>query len=294
MARWQATWVANQLESTGSPTELVPIKTLGDVTSGPIGRVGRQGVFTKEIQRALLEGKIDVAVHSLKDLPTEPVEGLALAAVPPREDAGDALVASLAASLEDLPDAARVGSGSARRCAQLLAFRPDCLVADIRGNVDTRLSRLDHGEFDAIILAEAGLRRLGLEQRITQVIPKEVMLPAVGQGALGLETRAEDAQTRQMLVPLDDPTAHQAVLAERAMLATIRGGCLAPVGAWARLDESGQLRLDAIVLSLDGTRRVTASAVGSAEAGEELGFAVAQQLIDQGAADLLADARASG
>ena len=181
LARWQADWVTARLREAGARVEQVLIQTQGDVRSGPIGQLGGQGVFTKEIQRALLERRIDLAVHSLKDLPTEPIDGLQLAAVPPRESAGDVLVASAADTIWDLPPAACVGTGSIRRRAQLLAARPDLAVAEIRGNVDTRLRKLWQGDFAALILAEAGLRRLNLQQHITQVIPKSLMLPAVGQ-----------------------------------------------------------------------------------------------------------------
>jgi hydroxymethylbilane synthase len=232
-------------------------------------------------------------VHSLKDLPTDPVPGLALAAVPPRESTADVLVSNKYTSLEALPPADRVGSGSLRRKTQLLHVRPDLLLAEIRGNVDTRLRKLDDGEYDAIVLAEAGLNRLGLQARIAFVIPRSIMLPAVGQGALGIETRADDARTRDLLAPLDDFATHAAVLAERALLAALRGGCLAPVGAFARL-EGNELLLDSVVLSADGQRRITASGRSNPQAAVELGSRVAEQLIAQGASQLIADARSQG
>jgi hydroxymethylbilane synthase len=291
LARWQAEWVATRLADLGVRTQLVPITTKGDVTSGPLGAMGQQGVFTKEIQRSLVAGEIDLAVHSLKDLPTEPVAGLSLAAVPPREKNHDALVASRAAGLARLPPGARVGTGSIRRRAQLLHLRPDLEVLDIRGNVDTRLRQLDDGRYEAIVLAEAGLTRLGLAHRITQVLPVTWMLPAVGQGALALETRGDDARTRDWVAPLDDADTHAAVTAERSLLAALRGGCLAPVGAWGRV-ESGTLLLDAAVLDPQGQQRVATHCTGPPQDAQRVGQQAAQHLLDQGAAALIAQARA--
>lgn len=291
LARWQAEWVANELAQLQVETEIVFLKTLGDVKAGPIGNVGTQGVFTKEIQRALLDNDVDLAVHSLKDLPTDHTDGLALACVPPRELCGDALIAGEITSLDDLPQNAVVATGSARRRAQLLAYRPDLDVQDLRGNVDTRLQKLkDDDNLHAIILAEAGLRRLGLAEHISQVLPKSIMLPAVGQGALGLEIREDDNETRDALAPMTDQVTHQAVLAERALLRTLRGGCIAPIGAWARL-EGDELKLDGIVLNGDGTKQVTASAAAQPEQCEELGIRTANELLAQGADNLLHDAR---
>ena len=188
LARWQAEWIARQLGERGVEVELVPISTTGDQQHGTIESIGGQGIFTKEIQRALLEGRIDLAVHSLKDLPTDVVPGLCVTAVPERAAVGDVLVCRKWASLDELPQRATLGTGSLRRRAQLLHVRPDLQIRDIRGNVDTRLRKLDQGEYDAIVLAEAGLRRLGLADRITQVLPLTLLLPAVGQGALAVET----------------------------------------------------------------------------------------------------------
>lgn len=293
LARWQAQFVADCLAALGHAVELVPVTTAGDVTTGPLREAGGQGFFTKELQRALLGGRIDLAVHSLKDLPTDAVPGLALAAVPERENPADVLVCapSIGASdLQSLPRGARVATGSTRRRAQLLHARPDLVMCDVRGNVETRLRKLDEGQFDAIVLALAGLTRLGLADRATQILPPEVMLPAVGQGALGIETRADDDATLAMLAPLNEPNSRQCVLAERAMLAELRGGCLAPVGAWGRI-EAVQLRLDGVVLSVDGRQRLMASAVGASTDAEKIGKDVARELIDQGAAQLIAAAR---
>lgn len=300
LARWQAEHVAQLLRGQGVKVELQLISTQGDRQQvGPIGALGGQGVFTKEIQQALLDKAVDVAVHSLKDLPTEETPGLTLGAIPPRERTGDALVLPqdagavpqdpAVAPLPELPAQARVGTGSLRRQAQLLHARPDLRLEDIRGNVDTRLRKLDRGDYDAIVLAEAGLRRLGLEQRISRVLPRELVLPAVGQGALGLEIRYEDDATREALAPLDDPAAHAAVLAERSLLRELRGGCLAPVGALATVD--GLLRLTAVVLSRDGRQRLTASAQGPPEEAVEIGRDAAESLRSEGADALIAASR---
>ncbi len=232
LALWQANWVAEQLAAAGVKSEVVTIASRGDQQpSAPIAALGTDGVFTKELQKALLDGRIDVAVHSLKDLPTDPVKGLALAAVPPRESPFDVLITRDGKRFEHLPSAARIGTGSLRRKAQLLHARNDLQLLDIRGNVDTRLRKLRDGEYDALVLAHAGLKRLGLDDQVTEVLPPSLMLPAVGQGALGLEVRAGDQAARQILEKIDDLESHQSVLAERTMLAALAGGCLAPIGA---------------------------------------------------------------
>jgi hydroxymethylbilane synthase len=292
LARWQADWVAARLTALGVEVEMVEIATQGDVRQvGPIANIGTLGVFTKEIQRALLDGQIDLAVHSLKDLPTEPVPGLSLAAAPPREACGDALIAREAKSFDDLPRGAVIGTGSLRRQAQLLAARPDLKMADIRGNVETRLKKLEAGDYDAIVLAEAGLRRLQLTAHITQVLPKSIILPAIGQGALGVEARDDDPFTREILARLDDADTHRAVAAERALLYTLRGGCMAPVGAWGRV-EDGRLALSAVVLSPDGKQKLECSAAADPAEAEQLGRQVAEQLLAQGAAELIRQGRA--
>lgn len=290
LSRWQVEWVAARLAEAGIAVDIELIKTGGDATSQPIASLGDRGVFTKEIQRAVLEGRVDCAVHSLKDLPTEPVDGLFLGAVPPRENPYDVLVSRRGESLDDLPPAARIGTGSRRRQAQLLHFRHDFVVADIRGNVETRLRKLDDGEYDAILLAAAGLTRLGLVDRVTQVLPPSILLPAVGQGALGIEVRTGDEATHAGLATLNDPPSLAAVTAERAMLAALRGGCLAPVGGWARLADD-RLRLDGVVLSLCGTQRLAAMATGPPGDADRIGRDVAEQLLVQGASELIAGAR---
>ena len=290
LARWQAEWIAQRLQERGVAVEIQLISTQGDVRSGPIGSLGEQGVFTKEIQRALLDHEIDLAVHSLKDLPTEPVDGLTLAAVPAREGVRDALVCNQASCLEELPQGAKIGSGSTRRRSQLLHLRPDLEILDIRGNVDSRLKKLDEGQYDAIILAEAGLRRLGWKDRIAHAFAPQFLLPAVGQGALGVEARQDDEATLEKLSLLNDASSKAAVLAERAMLAALRGGCLAPVGAWGRA-EGEKLRLDGAVLSLDGRDKLMVSQQSDPGDCETLGREVAEKLLKIGAAELIAASR---
>ncbi len=295
LARWQAQWVASQLTAHGVTVELVPINTQGDLQQvGPIGAIGTQGVFTKELQRALLDDRIDLAVHSLKDLPTDPIAGLTLAAVPERESPCDALISRGGVRFFDLPAGAKIGTGSARRKAQLLHARPDLEFHDIRGNVDTRLRKLADGQFDAIILAEAGLLRLELRHEMTEILPRELILPAVGQGALGLETRTDDRTTIKNLTPLDHPATHHCVLAERSLLAALRGGCMAPVGAWARFESNTTMTLDAVVLSIDGTQRMTTrveAMIADQAAAVTLGQHAADLLIQQGALSVIQASR---
>jgi len=293
LARWQAQWVAQRLAGFGAQVELVPIVTTGDRHSeGAIGTLGDRGVFTKEIQRALLDGRVDLAVHSLKDVPTERVPGLVLAAVPERAPVADVLVSRRWPSLEAVPQGGILGTGSLRRRAQLLAVRPDLQMRDLRGNVDTRLRKVQEGQYDAIVLAEAGLRRLGLAAHIAQVLPPAIVLPAVGQGALGLETRQEDQALQELVARLDHQPTRAAVLAERAMLAALGGGCLTPIAAWGRV-ENGALVLTGRVLAPDGSERIEAELAGPPDAAEDLGRQVAQQLLAQGAARLLAASRAA-
>lgn len=300
LAQWQAGWVAARLREQGHKVELIHITTEGDKTQGPtaqssegapISGLGGVGVFTKELQRALLDNRIDLAVHSLKDLPTDKVEGLSLAAVPERESVFDVLVGRQGHSLEQLPHGLVVGTGSLRRRAQLLYVRPDLRMADVRGNVDTRLRKLREGQFDALVLAEAGLRRLGLTAAITQVLPTTLMLPAVGQGALGIETRGDDAPTLAAVRALDHRDSHIAVIAERTLLMALSGGCLAPIGAWARLTADQELHLSAVVLASDGSERIEASSVQETSAAEALGMMVASALLSQGADRLISTAR---
>jgi len=293
LARWQADWVASALTALGIGVEIVPITTRGDARSGPLIDFGGVGAFTKELQFALLDHSIDLAVHSLKDLPTDGPPELAIAAVPPRAAIHDVLVSNSVCRLAELPAGSRVGTGSIRRRAQLLHAFPRLAIEGIRGNVDTRLCRLDEGRFDAIVLAEAGLARLGLASRIAERLAPPLMFPAVGQGALAIETRADDARTRRWVERLDDRAAHAEVVAERALLRHLRAGCLAPVGAVGRSD-GDRLTLDAVVLSDDGLGRVGAGAEGRAANARGLGIEVAERLLEQGADVWLAASRRRG
>ena len=289
LALWQANYVADRLRPLAVPcaVELVEVQTTGDrVRDVPLARIGGDGVFTKEIQRALLDGAVDVAVHSLKDLPTLPVEGLALAAIPRRGPAGDAFVSRRHPSFDALPPGAVVATSSLRRRAQVLYRRPDVRLVDIRGNVETRLRKLADQGLDALILAQAGLERLGFGEWITEALHPGWMLPAVGQGALGLECRAEDAVTRALLRGLDDPPTRQAVQAERSLLRGLGGGCLVPVGADATV--AGEtLTLRGAVFQADGKARVDGTVSGPAAAAEMLGARLAQDLLSRGAGALL-------
>lgn len=290
LARWQSDWVAAALRRhhPGLEVELVAIRTQGDRDrNSPLAAIGGAGLFTKEIQRALVDGDVEVAVHSLKDLPTQGPPGLVLAAVPPREPPADALIAPAWRTLEALPLGARVGTSSLRRRAMLRHARPDLDVTNLRGNVETRLNAALEGRLDAVVLAEAGLVRLGLGDRITQRLGPPAFLPAVGQGALGIECRAEDTDTLARLAPLDDPATHRAVRAERACLAVLGGGCVVPLGARARDEPDGTLRLDAVVLDPDGRERIEASDAGPADDPEGLGRQVAEALRRLGADRLL-------
>lgn len=290
LARWQADWTARMLGQLGHQCELVVVTTSGDRLQGQIDAATPQGLFTREIQAAVLAGEADVAVHSLKDLPTQTPDGLVLAAVPPRATAADVMVSERFASIDALPQRAIVGTGSVRRRAQLLAYQPKLSVAQLRGNVDTRLSKLGKRDYDAIILAAAGLERLGLSGRITQRLPTEIMLPAPGQGALGIEARADDQATLAVLAALNDPETRAATTAERAMLAAIGGGCLAPVAALAEA-RGDRLQLVARVLSFDGTQMLQTTVEGRLAEAEELGRRAADELAARGAAELIAQTR---
>jgi hydroxymethylbilane synthase len=290
LALWQAHHVAGLLRAAAPnlAVDLVKIETVGDqVRDVPLAQLGGQGAFTKEIQKALQAGAVDVAVHSLKDLPTFEVEGLILASVPPRGPTGDALVSRRHASFAALPRGAVVATSSLRRRAQALHRRPDLRLVDVRGNVETRLRKLQSEGLDALILAEAGLRRLGLGGEITEVLDPTWMLHAVGQGALGLECRSADGTTRALLERINDPASRLAVLAERALLRGLGGGCQVPVGAqtWR---EGESLILRGVVIRPDGSARVEAQLQGSAEKPEDLGQHLADELLTHGARELLA------
>ena len=288
LALWQARSMGRVLrEYTGSEPEIVIINTSGDkFQRTSFGQIGIKGVFIKELEDALLDGRIDLAVHSMKDVPTELPEGLTIAAIGKREDAHDALLSSSGATLASLPQGARVGTSSLRRQSQLLYARRDLRMLELRGNVDTRIEKLKRGDYDAIVLAKAGLDRLGLSGNISQVLPHEVSLPAAGQGAIGIEARAGDAETLSVLRAIDDSESRCAVTAERSALAGLGGGCQVPIGSWGRV-ENGKLALDVAVLSPDGKQRMWEKDSGLAKEAEAIGKRVAQKLRECGAAALL-------
>jgi hydroxymethylbilane synthase len=283
LALWQARWVSAQLTALGHECRLEIIKTTGDkITDVPLAKVGTKGLFTKEIEEALLDGRADLAVHSLKDLPTELPEGLVLAAVPRREDPRDAVVGK---KLADLPAGARVGTSSLRRSAQLRKLRPDLTIESVRGNLDTRLRKLDEGQYDAILLAAAGLKRLGWGDRIAEILPAETMCSAVGQGALAIETRAAGAGF-DAVQAMDHAETHAAVLAERGVLGALGGGCQVPIGAYATV-EGGRLRLFGLVASPEGDEVIRGESEGAVGEAESLGRALGNELLERGARRIL-------
>lgn len=280
LALWQAHWVQDRLAAMGLESRIEIIKTTGDrVTGVPLANVGGKGLFTKEIEDALLARQVDLAVHSLKDLPTEIPEGLQITAVPKRADPRDAIVGK---KIAELREGAKVGTSSLRRSAQLRRLRPDLLVQSVRGNVDTRLRKLDEGQYDSIVLAAAGLDRLGWSGRITEALDPEVMCPAVGQGALAIETRVGET----ICAALDHAETRAAVTAERAVLRALGGGCQTPIGAHARV-EGGRLSLLAVVLSADGSQSVRDHSEGPVAGAERIGRELGEGLLRKGAATIL-------
>jgi hydroxymethylbilane synthase len=280
LALWQADHISALLRERGHEVELEIIKTTGDkITDVALAKVGTKGMFTKEIEEALAEERIDLAVHSLKDLPTELTPGFEIAAVTTRENPRDVFCSQKYQSVEELPRGARVGTSSLRRQAQLKAVRPDLDIYPLRGNVDTRLRKLEAGEYDAIILAAAGLNRLGKTQLVRQIIPAEVMCPAAGQGALGIEIRVGDSATRQHLAFLDDAAARATTTCERALLNKLGGGCQVPIGAFAEI-RNGRLHLEAIVADPDGSKVLRESRDGSDPL--QLGESVGETLLERG------------
>lgn len=288
LALWQANHVAQKLgEIHGIQCELIRIRTSGDhFQSVAVAQIGSKGVFIKELEDALLAGSVDLAVHSMKDVPTEIPAGLWFPAITHREDVRDCLVSRESRTLENLPARAKVGTSSLRRQAQLRVHRPDLDVRDLRGNVDTRLKKLGAGEFDAVVVAKAGMDRLGLSDHITEILPTHIMLPAVGQGALGIEARTDDPETCKLLAALDDAATRACITAERALLRELQGGCQVPLGAWARLG-SGGLLLEACVLSADGSESLRREQQGPPESAEILGRELGRILIDAGADRIL-------
>ena len=303
LALWQANWVKEQLAAAGHKIAIEIIRTTGDrLQSYPpeqplpssiaqsVAEAGTKGLFIKEIEEALLAGKVDLAVHSLKDLPTILPPALILAAVPPREDARDVFISAGGKPFEQLPAGARVGTSSPRRQAQLRQLRADLELIPMRGNLDTRLRKLQRGDCAGLVLAAAGVHRLGLRERITGYFSFDQICPAVGQGALAIEIRQGDAELAGAVTPLDDPSTHLAVRAERAMLRHLGGGCQVPIAAHANFGD-GQFYLRGIVASLDGSRLIRAAAAGSEKDPESLGATVAEDLLKAGAREILESIR---
>ena len=284
LALWQAHWVKSQLESLGEQCRIEIIHTTGDkITDVALSKVGTKGLFTKEIEEALLDGRIDLAVHSLKDMPTDLPAGLTLAAIPQREDPRDALVGK---RLAELPDGCHVGTSSLRRAAQLRAIRPDLQIENIRGNVDTRLRKLDEGLYDAIVLASAGLRRLGWQDRITEMLDPKIMCPAVGQGALAIETRSDAGRAQEICARLNHAETRNAVTAERAVLASLGGGCQVPIGAYAVIRDHRVL-LEAVVVSPDGGTVIRKQTSGPVDQAAQLGRDLGDALLAEGGRQIL-------
>ncbi|ENM3879333.1 TPA: hydroxymethylbilane synthase [Vibrio cholerae] len=289
LALWQANYVKDALIAAhpGLQVELVTMVTRGDVIlDTPLAKVGGKGLFVKELEIAMLEGRADLAVHSMKDVPVDFPDGLGLVTICEREDPRDAFVSNTYAKIEDLPSGAIVGTCSLRRQCQLKAARPDLVIKELRGNVGTRLSKLDAGEYDAIILAAAGLKRLELESRIRSFIEPEQSLPAVGQGAVGIECRVDDQRVRALLAPLNHADTADRVRCERAMNLTLQGGCQVPIGSYALL-EGDNIWLRALVGEPDGSQIVRGEIRGPRTQAEQLGITLAEQLLSQGAKEIL-------
>lgn len=280
LALWQANHISALLRERGHQVELEIIKTTGDkITDVALANVGTKGMFTKEIEEALAAARVDLAVHSLKDLPTEVPPGFAIAAITKRENPRDVFVSKKYSRVEDLPHGARVGTSSLRRQAQIKALRPDLDIYPLRGNVDTRIRKLEAGEYDAIILAAAGVNRLGLTAHVKQIIPAEILCPAAGQGALGIETRDDDTGTRKLVMFLDDAAARATTTCERALLNKLGGGCQVPIGAFAEV-RNGRLHLEAVVAHPDGSKVIRESRDG--DDPEALGSQVGEILLRRG------------
>ncbi|ENV32375.1 hydroxymethylbilane synthase [Acinetobacter gerneri] len=289
LALWQAEHIRDRLEALhdGLKVELVTFVTQGDkILDTPLAKIGGKGLFVKELEAALLDGRADIAVHSMKDVPMQLPEGLELAIICEREDPYDAFVSNQYENFADLPQGAKLGTSSLRRKCQILKQRPDLDVIDLRGNVGTRLSKLDAGQYDAIILASAGLKRLELQQRIRHVLDRDVSLPAVGQGALGIECRSHDAEILDLIMPLMHTDTNVCVRAERAFNAYLEGGCQVPIAGFATL-ENGQIHLEGRVGSVDGETLLVSKVIGETQQAEQLGVQLAKQLLDQGAGELL-------
>jgi hydroxymethylbilane synthase len=294
LALWQSNFIKDKLEAlTGLPVEIKVIKTTGDkILDVPLAKVGGKGLFTKEIEVELIAGTVDLAVHSMKDVPTELPEGLIIAAMPPRVDPRDALVSGRGYSLDTLPQGAKVGTSSLRRIAQLKGLRPDVTIVDVRGNLDTRMRKAEEGELDAVILASAGITRMGWADRITHYISPEQMVSAVGQGAIGIEIREDDAFMLDVCSKINDCDTMACVDAERVVMRTLEGGCQVPIGARATIDGE-RMHMEAVVGSVDGATIVRYALDGLAAEPDMLGAAMVDRLLDLGAGDVLAEVRAA-
>ena len=296
LAKWQAEFVRKQLfAAAGVETEIVIIKTAGDKLQGaPLSQIGGKGVFVKELEEALLGETIDLAVHSVKDVPTDVPSRLSFPAVCRRDDVRDCVVAANATTIANLREGARVGTSSLRRQAQIRHMRRDLDVRELRGNVDTRLRKVESGEYEAILLSKAGLDRLGLSQRITEILDPVQFLPAVGQGAIAIQCRVKDSEAADVVSGLDDAETRNAIIAERALLKAVEGGCQVPLGAWARM-ERDQLVMEACVCSVDGTQRIRQRVAGSPSQPADLGEQLAKLLLENGAQAILQEvSRARG
>jgi hydroxymethylbilane synthase len=288
LAKWQAEFIRKRIfQTTGADAEIVIIKTTGDkLQTASFSQIGGKGVFIKELEEALLNEEVDLAVHSVKDIPTDVPSRLCFPVICRREDTRDCLVSAKGETLATLRQGARLGTSSLRRQAQIRHLRPDLDVRELRGNIDTRLRKVESGEYDAVLLAKAGLDRLGWSNRISEALAPEVCMPAVGQGALGVQARLKDTDLADALTPLDDFATRQSIVAERSLLGALEGGCQVPLGAWARV-ERGELILDAVVCSPDGAKHIRQRASSAPEQARELGARVAQFLIDAGAREIL-------
>ena len=290
LALWQANWVKEAILTNhpDASVELAIIKTRGDkILDVPLAKVGGKGLFVKEIEEALLDGRIDLAVHSMKDMPAEIPKGLCIGAIPEREEPRDVLITRSGRPLDELKPGARIGTSSLRRSAQLLHARPDVDIVPLRGNLDTRLKKLETESLDAIVLAAAGVRRLGLADRITQVLDEAIMLPAVGQGALCIEIREADPRIAPLVGELNDSATRQVVMGERAFLDRLEGGCQVPIAGHGYLLDEGGYTLTGLVCDVDGTHRIKETRTGPAETSERIGLELADALLAKGAGEIL-------
>lgn len=289
LALWQSNWIKSRLQSLhpGLEAEIVPIKTSGDkIQDVALAKIGGKGLFVKEIEEALLRGQIDIAVHSMKDVPIKLPAGLNIVAIPSREDPRDALISKDDVKLKDLPRKARIGTGSLRRITQLLNYRPDLEIVPLRGNVETRIKKMTSETLDGIVLAVAGLRRMGMEDKISEAIDPAILLPAMGQGAIGVEARQFDADVLELVLELDHEETHIALEAERSFLRALGGGCQVPIGAYATL-AGGQLTLKAVVGSLDGKQIFKSEKTGVPQNAQDIGESLGKEMLEKGAGKLL-------